>query len=201
MIVLLPGIPIYSIIVRYNLVESNICKPGWANFWGVLFPWLLSIPVRRAARRLLRAFACRGRTRAEPTTAVLHGKRTRDCDQLDGAVHQRHHQLYHTDAAVYCGQELGVQCNSRWYVVQHLAVVPRGLIPISQVYVASRVGHSRCADSAVNIQRDRLPSFSEAEYVWHADSLTHDISRYLTHDISLTLARVMTVNHTMQRRA
>jgi len=45
-IAFLSSIPVYSIVVRYNLLESNFCSKGWANFWGVCFPWLLSIPVR-----------------------------------------------------------------------------------------------------------------------------------------------------------
>eukprot|EP01094_Clydonella_sp_ATCC50884_P012688 TRINITY_DN22991_c0_g1_i1.p1 TRINITY_DN22991_c0_g1~~TRINITY_DN22991_c0_g1_i1.p1 ORF type:complete len:508 (+),score=99.46 TRINITY_DN22991_c0_g1_i1:392-1915(+) len=44
LIVLLPGIPVYSIIVRYNLIETELCGLKWANFWGVLFPWIVSIP-------------------------------------------------------------------------------------------------------------------------------------------------------------
>eukprot|EP01094_Clydonella_sp_ATCC50884_P006758 TRINITY_DN1594_c0_g2_i1.p1 TRINITY_DN1594_c0_g2~~TRINITY_DN1594_c0_g2_i1.p1 ORF type:complete len:412 (-),score=121.43 TRINITY_DN1594_c0_g2_i1:1068-2303(-) len=43
-IVLLSSIPIYSIIVRYNLLESEFCSKGWANFWGVLFPWMVAVP-------------------------------------------------------------------------------------------------------------------------------------------------------------
>jgi len=44
--VLLPGIPVYSIIVRYNLLDAKVCGQGWANFWGVIFPWIISIFVR-----------------------------------------------------------------------------------------------------------------------------------------------------------
>jgi len=44
-IALLSGIPIISIIVRYNLLENKICGKGWANFWGVLFPWLVAFPL------------------------------------------------------------------------------------------------------------------------------------------------------------
>ena len=37
---LVSGIPIYSIIIRYNLIENNICTKPWANFWSVIFPWI-----------------------------------------------------------------------------------------------------------------------------------------------------------------
>ena len=37
---LVSGIPIYSIIIRYNLIENNICTKTWANFWSVIFPWI-----------------------------------------------------------------------------------------------------------------------------------------------------------------
>ena len=40
---LVSGIPIQSIIIRYNLLENNICRTAWANFWGGVFPWLMSI--------------------------------------------------------------------------------------------------------------------------------------------------------------
>lgn len=44
MVALLSGIPIFSIIVRYNLVENNICKKFWANIFAVIFPWVVAIP-------------------------------------------------------------------------------------------------------------------------------------------------------------
>ena len=37
---LVSGIPIYSIIIRYNLIENNICTKPWANFWSIIFPWV-----------------------------------------------------------------------------------------------------------------------------------------------------------------
>lgn len=45
LIVVASGIPIYSIIIRYNLVENNICSRRWANVWAVLLPWILVIPL------------------------------------------------------------------------------------------------------------------------------------------------------------
>eukprot|EP01123_Difflugia_compressa_P011689 TRINITY_DN4763_c0_g1_i1.p1 TRINITY_DN4763_c0_g1~~TRINITY_DN4763_c0_g1_i1.p1 ORF type:complete len:321 (-),score=42.02 TRINITY_DN4763_c0_g1_i1:62-943(-) len=38
------SIPIYSIIVRYNLIENQICGKAWANFFAVVLPWLVVIP-------------------------------------------------------------------------------------------------------------------------------------------------------------
>eukprot|EP01061_Rhynchopus_euleeides_P012049 TRINITY_DN21650_c0_g1_i1.p1 TRINITY_DN21650_c0_g1~~TRINITY_DN21650_c0_g1_i1.p1 ORF type:complete len:705 (+),score=331.19 TRINITY_DN21650_c0_g1_i1:687-2801(+) len=40
---LVSGIPILSIIIRYNLLENNVCGTMWANFWGGVFPWIMSI--------------------------------------------------------------------------------------------------------------------------------------------------------------
>jgi hypothetical protein len=38
------SIPVYSIIIRYNLIESGLCGKHWANVWAVLFPWVFSVP-------------------------------------------------------------------------------------------------------------------------------------------------------------
>eukprot|EP01113_Clastostelium_recurvatum_P020372 TRINITY_DN2416_c0_g1_i4.p1 TRINITY_DN2416_c0_g1~~TRINITY_DN2416_c0_g1_i4.p1 ORF type:complete len:526 (-),score=90.87 TRINITY_DN2416_c0_g1_i4:1051-2628(-) len=43
-VVCLSGIPVTSIIVRYNLMLSGLCGKYTANFWAVVFPWLVSIP-------------------------------------------------------------------------------------------------------------------------------------------------------------
>jgi hypothetical protein len=43
-VVLLSSIPVYSIIIRYNLIESGLCGKNWANVWAVLFPWVFSVP-------------------------------------------------------------------------------------------------------------------------------------------------------------
>eukprot|EP01079_Euglenida_sp_SAG-EU17-18_P001778 gene1778-2916_t len=40
---LVSGIPIMSIIIRYNLLEANICGKAVANFWAVLFPWAAAL--------------------------------------------------------------------------------------------------------------------------------------------------------------
>ncbi len=39
------SIPIYSIIMRYNLVENGLCSVRVANLVAVLLPWLLVIPM------------------------------------------------------------------------------------------------------------------------------------------------------------
>jgi Transmembrane amino acid transporter protein len=44
LVALLTGIPIFSIIVRYNLVENNIMRKSFANVFAVLLPWLVAIP-------------------------------------------------------------------------------------------------------------------------------------------------------------
>jgi len=43
-IVLLPGIPVNSIIVRYNLLKSQMMKRRLANFLAVILPWLVALP-------------------------------------------------------------------------------------------------------------------------------------------------------------
>jgi hypothetical protein len=40
---LLTGIPVASIVIRYNLVESKSCGTAAANFYGVVLPWLLAV--------------------------------------------------------------------------------------------------------------------------------------------------------------
>ena len=36
------GVPLFHIFVRYNLRNGNLCSKWTANFWGVIFPWLIS---------------------------------------------------------------------------------------------------------------------------------------------------------------
>mmetsp|Transcript_14008 Transcript_14008/g.19456 ORF Transcript_14008/g.19456 Transcript_14008/m.19456 type:complete len:243 (+) Transcript_14008:253-981(+) len=45
----LSSIPIFSIIMRYNLVENRICSYKWAVFWSVCLPWYLCGIVPAAA--------------------------------------------------------------------------------------------------------------------------------------------------------
>jgi amino acid permease len=42
-VALLSTIPVYCIIIRYNLIENKLCSKPVANFWGVIFPWIISI--------------------------------------------------------------------------------------------------------------------------------------------------------------
>jgi len=43
-VVLVSSIPVFSIIVRYNLIESGLMRKHWANIWSVLVPWVVAIP-------------------------------------------------------------------------------------------------------------------------------------------------------------
>lgn len=43
MVALMTSIPVFSIVIRYNLIANKICRKAFANFWGVIFPWLLSL--------------------------------------------------------------------------------------------------------------------------------------------------------------
>ena len=40
---IIPGIPVISILVRYNLVTGKLCPPWVANLIGVVAPWVLSM--------------------------------------------------------------------------------------------------------------------------------------------------------------
>jgi hypothetical protein len=37
------GIPIFSIVIRYNLLENGICNVFWGNIWAVVFPWVVAL--------------------------------------------------------------------------------------------------------------------------------------------------------------
>lgn len=39
------SIPVFSIIVRYNLIENGICGPRLANVFAVVLPWVLAVPL------------------------------------------------------------------------------------------------------------------------------------------------------------
>jgi len=43
LMVLATTIPVFCIVVRYNLLQSNVPKI-WANFFAVVLPWLVAIP-------------------------------------------------------------------------------------------------------------------------------------------------------------
>lgn len=40
---LISGIPIFSIVIRYNLLENGICNVFWGNIWAVVFPWVVAL--------------------------------------------------------------------------------------------------------------------------------------------------------------
>jgi hypothetical protein len=40
---IIPGIPVFSIMVRYNLVTGKLCPPWVANLIGVVAPWVVSM--------------------------------------------------------------------------------------------------------------------------------------------------------------
>jgi len=40
---IIPGIPVISILVRYNLVSGKLCPPWVANLIGVVAPWVVSM--------------------------------------------------------------------------------------------------------------------------------------------------------------
>jgi len=40
---LVTSIPVISIVMRYNLISNNICSRPAAQFWAVIFPWIISI--------------------------------------------------------------------------------------------------------------------------------------------------------------
>ena len=42
-VVLWSGIPVFSIIVRYNLLQEGLCGPRAANFIAVVSPWIFSL--------------------------------------------------------------------------------------------------------------------------------------------------------------
>jgi len=44
LMVLATSIPVYSIIVRYNLLQNNVVPKAWANIFAVVVPWAVAIP-------------------------------------------------------------------------------------------------------------------------------------------------------------
>eukprot|EP01059_Diplonema_ambulator_P033154 TRINITY_DN6806_c0_g1_i1.p1 TRINITY_DN6806_c0_g1~~TRINITY_DN6806_c0_g1_i1.p1 ORF type:complete len:571 (+),score=130.81 TRINITY_DN6806_c0_g1_i1:51-1715(+) len=40
----LSGIPVFSIVVKYNCIENGLSK-RFSEFWGIVFPWLVAIPL------------------------------------------------------------------------------------------------------------------------------------------------------------
>ena len=33
------GVPIFCVIMRYNLVSGGLCSEGWAHVWSSVLPW------------------------------------------------------------------------------------------------------------------------------------------------------------------
>ena len=42
--VLITSIPVFMIVIRYNLLRGNICSTRWAIFWSSIVPWIIVIP-------------------------------------------------------------------------------------------------------------------------------------------------------------
>jgi hypothetical protein len=40
---LLTSIPVFSVIIRYNLIENEICGKIPANLFAVVFPWIAAL--------------------------------------------------------------------------------------------------------------------------------------------------------------
>jgi len=40
---LLSSIPVFSIVIKYNLLDNDMCSKKVANFWAVVFPWIISV--------------------------------------------------------------------------------------------------------------------------------------------------------------
>lgn len=36
------GVPVFCVIIKNTLINSNVCSPNWAFFWGALFPYIAS---------------------------------------------------------------------------------------------------------------------------------------------------------------
>ncbi|KAI8328070.1 hypothetical protein BD560DRAFT_417469 [Blakeslea trispora] len=43
---LVTSIPVFSIVIRSNLLRGEICNHKWAIFWSNLFPWIVCIPLQ-----------------------------------------------------------------------------------------------------------------------------------------------------------
>ncbi|CEP14002.1 hypothetical protein [Parasitella parasitica] len=43
---LITSIPVFTIVIRSNLLRGEICSSAWALFWSNLFPWLICIPLQ-----------------------------------------------------------------------------------------------------------------------------------------------------------
>lgn len=41
---LITSIPVFMIVIRYNLLRGNICSKPWAIFFSSILPWIIVIP-------------------------------------------------------------------------------------------------------------------------------------------------------------
>lgn len=52
--VLVTSIPIFAIVIRYNLLRGKICSKTAAFFWSAIFPWIVVIPFQTKVRHSVR---------------------------------------------------------------------------------------------------------------------------------------------------
>ncbi|CAO3638763.1 unnamed protein product [Mucor hiemalis] len=43
---LVTSIPVFTIVIRSNLLRGEICSPSWALFWSNFLPWFICIPLQ-----------------------------------------------------------------------------------------------------------------------------------------------------------
>ncbi|EDQ86967.1 uncharacterized protein MONBRDRAFT_27795 [Monosiga brevicollis MX1] len=43
-VAILSSIPVFSIVIKYNMLENGFSK-GFSSFWGVIFPWVVALPL------------------------------------------------------------------------------------------------------------------------------------------------------------
>ena len=48
--VLITSIPVFTIVIRYNLLRGNICSNKMAIFWSAILPWFIVIPFQTNVR-------------------------------------------------------------------------------------------------------------------------------------------------------
>ncbi len=47
--VLVTSVPVFAIVIRYNLVRGGVCSERWATILASVLPWLLIIPFQTKA--------------------------------------------------------------------------------------------------------------------------------------------------------
>ena len=43
-VAVLSSIPVFSIVIKYNMLENGFGH-GFSFFWGVIFPWVVALPL------------------------------------------------------------------------------------------------------------------------------------------------------------